>query len=186
VLLLRGCRARKKEDGAAMTTAPIDGHDGPYPAPIAVASQTVLPEWIDYNGHMNVGYFGVAFGRAIDQIFVAHLGNGEGHVRASGQGRYVLQSQFQFLRELKVGQAFDVTLHLIDHDQKRVHFWCELLVEGQVCATQDVLAMNVDQKTARSVAFPAWLQGRLARLLADHAPLPRPRQLGASIGIRRS
>ncbi|WP_083097724.1 thioesterase family protein [Pseudophaeobacter leonis] len=168
-----------------MTTTPIDGHDGPYPAPIAVDAQQVLPEWIDYNGHMNVGYYGVAFGRAIEQIFVAHIGNGERHVRASGQGLYVLQSQFQFLRELKVGQAFEVSFLLIDHDHKRVHFWSELSVEGQVCATQEVLAMHVHHKSARSVAFPAWLQRRLARLLADHAPLPRPSQLGASLGIRR-
>lgn len=169
-----------------MTPAPIGGYDGPYPAPIRVAAQEVQPDWIDYNGHMNVGYYGLAFDRAIDQLFDQHIGNGEAYVRAAGQGLYVLQSHIAFLRELMVGQAFQVDFQLIDHDRKRIHFWAEIQVAGTTCATQEVLAMNVDHTSKRSIAFPDWLQQRLAQLQEDHAVLPRPAGLGASLGIRRS
>ncbi|OIQ33454.1 MAG: thioesterase [Roseobacter sp. MedPE-SWchi] len=168
-----------------MTPEPIGGHDGPYAAPILVAEQSVLPEWIDYNGHMNVGYYGLAFDRAIDQLFDHQLGNGEAFVRAAGQGLFVLQSSIQFLRELKQGQAFTVRFQLIDHDHKRIHFWAEIQVAGQTCATQEVLAMNVDHTSKRSTPFPNWLQARLAQMQADHAGLGHPDQLGARIGIRR-
>lgn len=168
-----------------MTTAPIGGHDGPYPAPVRVDAQEVLPDWIDYNGHMNVGYYGLAFDRAIDQLFDQHIGNGEAYVRAAGQGLYVLQSHITFLSELLAGQSFDVAFHLIDHDLKRIHFWAELKVGTRICATQEVLAMNVDHGTKRSTVFPDWLQRRLARMQADHDGLARPAGLGADLGIRR-
>ncbi|MEP4037581.1 thioesterase family protein [Pseudophaeobacter sp.] len=168
-----------------MTTDPIGGHDGPYAAPILVAEQRVLPEWIDYNGHMNVGYYGLAFDRAIDQLFDQQLGNGEAFVRAAEQGLFVLQSSIQFLRELKQGKSFSVRFQLIDHDHKRIHFWAEIQAEGQICATQEVLAMNVDHASKCATPFPGWLQARLAQMQADHNALARPAQLGAKIGIRR-
>ena len=31
------------------------------PTPVRTAGAVVRPEWIDYNGHMNVGYYHVAF-----------------------------------------------------------------------------------------------------------------------------
>ncbi|WP_122072802.1 thioesterase family protein [Pseudophaeobacter sp. EL27] len=168
-----------------MTTDSIGGHDGPYAAPILVAEQRVLPEWIDYNGHMNVGYYGLAFDRAIDQLFDQQLGNGEAFVRAAEQGLFVLQSSIQFLRELKQGQSFSVRFQLFDHDHKRIHFWAEIQAEGQICATQEVLAMNVDHASKRATPFPDWLQARLTQMQADHNALARPAQLGAKIGIRR-
>lgn len=164
---------------------PVGGHDGPYAAPVLVTEQSVPSEWIDYNGHMNVGYYGLAFDRAIDQLFNSHLGNGEAYVRAAGQGLYVLQSHIQFLRELMQGQVFNVSFQLIDHDAKRIHFWAELLVDEQTCASQEVLAMNVDHACKRPAPFPQWLQRRLAQMQTDHSVLPRPQKLGAGIGIRR-
>lgn len=52
---------------------PVSGHDGPYPAPVTIARQTVVAEWIDYNGHMNIGYYGIAFDRASDVLLSDHL-----------------------------------------------------------------------------------------------------------------
>ena len=36
------------------------------PQPLYLTELCVESEWIDYNGHMNVGYYGVAFDRAAD------------------------------------------------------------------------------------------------------------------------
>jgi len=33
---------------------PVEGHDAPYDAPVVMPERAVPPEWIDYNGHMNV------------------------------------------------------------------------------------------------------------------------------------
>ena len=35
-------------------------------APLDIHTSTVLPEWVDWNGHMNVGYYQVVFDLAAD------------------------------------------------------------------------------------------------------------------------
>ncbi len=37
-------------------------------APLDRHRATVLPDWIDWNGHMNVGFYVVAFDKATDTL----------------------------------------------------------------------------------------------------------------------
>ncbi|GGH23237.1 acyl-CoA thioester hydrolase [Cribrihabitans marinus] len=166
---------------------PHSGHDGPYPAPVEVAGQQALPEWIDYNGHMNVGYYGVAFDRALEVMLDDHLGLGETCVATAGCGPYVIQSHQHFLREVKAGEAFGYRFRLLDHDSKRLHYFAEMVAgaDGATCATQEALIVNVSQATGRSAPFPDWALPRLERMAQDHRQLPDPPQRGAGLGIRR-
>ncbi|GAA6158785.1 thioesterase family protein [Ruegeria sp. HU-ET01832] len=167
-------------------TEPLGGHDGPYDAPIEIHGFKVLPEWIDYNGHMNVGYYGVAFDMALERLMVDHLGLGEVQVSALGQGPYVLQSQMSFLREVLEGQSLTFRFRMLDADHKRGHYFAQMLsASGEVCATQEALFMNVSHTTGRSVAYPDWAAARLARMARDHAELEPEPQIGQPIAIRR-
>lgn len=168
-----------------MTNTPVSGRDGPYPAPVVVQQRRVLPEWIDYNDHMNVGYYGIAFDQASDLLFSDYLGVGWEHVQATGQGPYVLQSHTHFLRELKLDQGFSVRFRIIDHDRKRLHFYGEMVADdsGEICATQEIMVMNVDHATRRSAEYPEWAVRRFARMKADHADLEMPEKLGAPLGL---
>ena len=167
--------------------APVSGHDGPYPAPVEISHQPVRPEWIDYNGHMNVGYYGIAFDQASDILLSRHLGVGVEHVQASGQGPYVLQAHQHYLNEMKLGQEFCVRFRLIDHDAKRLHLFGDMVLvdTGTICATQEIMVMNVDHATGRSAAYPDWALKRFERMKRDHCELEIPPQLGASLQIRR-
>ena len=166
--------------------SPVSGREGPYPAPVEIAGQNVLPEWIDYNGHMNVGYYGIAFDRASDVLLSGYLGVGVEHVEATGQGPYVLQSHQHFLREMTQGEGFCVRFRLIDHDAKRLHLFGDMVSgrTGKVTATQEVMVMNVDHATGRSAPYPDWAIRRFARMKADHAGLEKPAQLAAGLGLR--
>ncbi|MGE4326298.1 MAG: thioesterase family protein [Pseudodonghicola sp.] len=170
-----------------MTQGPLQGHDGPYPTPVEVTGLTVQPGWIDLNGHMNVGYYGIAFDEAADVLFVDHLGIGGDYIAAAGQGPFVLQAHTLFLNELRQGEGFSLRFRLVDHDHKRMHFFGEMIrdADGVLCATQEVVSMNVDHGTRRSAPYPDWVVARLARMKADHAGLaPSPHQ-GVPIGLRR-
>ncbi len=171
-----------------MRVSAISGHDGPYPAPVEIASRPVLAEWIDYNGHMNVACYGIAFDQASDVLLSQHLGIGVEHVVASGQGPYVLQSHHHYLREMHQDEMFRVRYRLIDHDTRRLHLFGDMVSEktGCVCATQETLVMNVDHRSGRSAAYPDWAVDRFARMKADHAALAVPAQMAAPLGIRRA
>ncbi|WP_171173487.1 thioesterase family protein [Ruegeria sp. HKCCD8929] len=170
-----------------MTQTPAGGHDGPYPAPVVVPGFDVRPEWIDYNGHMNVGYYGVAFDMAFEVMLTDHLGMGGDMVTHSGQGPYILQSHLQFLREVRQGERFNYHIRLLDHDHKRGHYFAQMFAEadGALCATQEGLFMNVSHDTGRSAPYPDWAVARLARMLRDHNGLEPAPQIGRPIGIRR-
>src|SRR5208282_2490885 len=89
-------------------------------APLAPFRATVLPEWIDYNGHLNVAYYLLAFDRASDHL-LDQLGLGEAYRRATGHSIYVLEAHLTYEHELKLGDALAVTSQLIDADRKRLH-----------------------------------------------------------------
>ncbi|QPH52850.1 thioesterase family protein [Pontivivens ytuae] len=163
---------------------PLTGHDGPYAAPFETSEQTVPPEWIDYNGHMNVAYYTMAIDRAQDELQDV-LGLGEAHAKADRMGPYVLQTHMHYLGEMLEGATFHGRFLLLDHDTKRMHIWAELVSEGEVRATSELMVMNVDLDARRGAPFPDWALKRLERMKADHAAVPHPPRIGAPLGLRR-
>ncbi|MBL4807161.1 MAG: thioesterase family protein [Rhodobacteraceae bacterium] len=166
-----------------------EGHDGPYAAPLLTSTRTVPHGWIDYNGHMNVAHYMAAFDQATDEVFERHLGIGEDHTKRTQHGPYVVQSTLHYLAEFLEGAEYHVRVHLVDHDQKRMHLFLQMIdAAGAIGATGEIMMMNVDLTTRRSTPYPDWVQVRqvrLARMQAAHDLLPNPAQLGATIGIRR-
>jgi acyl-CoA thioester hydrolase len=57
--------------------------------------------------------------------------------------------------------------------------------ENYLAAKTELMAMHVDLKERRAVAFPENIRDRIAAMVEKHLGLPRPAQIGGSIGIRR-
>ena len=155
-------------------------------APIRSGTRRVLPEWIDYNGHMNVAYYTLAFDHAVDEILEDHLGIGVTFVRQTRMGPMALQTQIHYMGELVEGAEFVCDFQLLDADAKRIHFFSTMinLQTGEPAATYESLSMNVDLEARRSAPYPDWALERIERLRVLHATLPRPPQVGNTIGIR--
>jgi acyl-CoA thioester hydrolase len=166
---------------------PPSGHDGPFAAPCTQASQQVPAEWIDYNGHMNVGYYTFAFDRAIDTFLEDELGTGPTYAARLRMGPYTLQNHIHYLGELLQGEHFHVEVMLADHDAKRLHVFMTMFNDddGSVAATAEQLLMNVDLDTRRPALWPDWAVRRLDTMATSHTTLCRPAQFGAPMGIRR-
>ncbi|MEM7668834.1 MAG: thioesterase family protein, partial [Pseudomonadota bacterium] len=147
----------------------------------------VRQDWIDYNGHMNVAYYTMAFDRALDEIFDDWLGVGADQAKELRMGPMALQSQIHYLDELKLGDTFACDFQILDADPKKIHFFTTMinLVSGAEAATYESLSMNVDLDARRSAPYPAPARARIEALLAAQADLPRPARAGARIGIRR-
>jgi acyl-CoA thioester hydrolase len=80
-----------------------------------------------------------------------------------------------------------VTLQLIDHDEKRLHFYQEMrhATEGWVAATCENLSLHVDMATRKVSPFPTRIHDNLTVMKAAHGRLARPAALGRVIGIPR-
>ena len=154
---------------------------------LMMGRQTVQKDWIDYNGHMNVAYYTLAFDKAFDDFLENWVGIGESYVARSNYGPMALQTQICYLGELLEGEAFNVRVWMIDCDEKRMHFFGQMIAEkdGAIAATYESLGMNVDLEARRGAPYPEWARARMERLRAAQAGHDRPKQVGQTLGIRR-
>lgn len=152
--------------------------------PLSLFAGRVLPEWIDYNGHMNVAYYVLAFDQASDRLF-DHFSLGETYRRATDHSIFVLEAHATYERELKVGEPLAVTTQLIDADARRLHFFHRMMhgEDGYLAATIEVLTLHVDLRGPRAAPFPATAMEVIERTLAEHRRLPPPPQLGRRISL---
>jgi acyl-CoA thioester hydrolase len=130
----------------------------------------VRPEWIDYNGHMNVGYYHVAFDVAAEAFF-EFLGFTAEFRRSHDATTFALEAHLNFLREVKQGDALRFEARLLDHDAKRIHFYQEMFHagEGFLAATCESLSAYVSQ-AAPLAGRPCDLGHTAAIRRADNPP----------------
>jgi len=67
----------------------------------------VLPEWVDYNGHMSEPYYVLIFGNATD-AFYDHIGMDDATRRATATSIYTVEAHINYLREVRAGRSFTV------------------------------------------------------------------------------
>ncbi len=157
-----------------------------YDSPLPIHRETVHPDWVDYNGHMNVAYYNVAFDHAVDQLFDL-IDIGVDYAKRTDQSAFVVESHVNYIQEVVEGDPLSFTLQLLDWDQKRLHYFIRMYhgMDGHLVATSEQLSLHVDLASRRSSPLPAAVQGRLAAIMASHADLERPEQVGRTMGIRR-
>jgi acyl-CoA thioester hydrolase len=148
--------------------------------------ERVVREWTDYNGHLNVAYYHMAFDRATDRL-LEDLGLGEETARRGEGSMFALEDHLTYQRELREGDPFRITCQLLDFDEKRVHYFLRMFhaEEGVLVATCEHLSIFVDMRTRRSASFPEPVRDRLQTLYATHRSLPVPEEVGRPMGLRR-
>ena len=153
-------------------------------APIVCPELVVQPEWIDYNGHMNMAYYSLVFDKSLDHVF-ARIGLDEGYLHESQGSSFTLEVHVTYLREVKLGDPLRVTFQLLDVDSKRMHYFEQMYHarEGYLAATSEQISLHVDMNTRRAAPYPASIQTQLDALLVAHQQLPIPAQAGHRIGI---
>lgn len=153
-------------------------------SPLALHRETVRPEWIDYNGHMNLAYYLLAFDHATDKLY-DHLGVGEAYLAAADCSVFICEAHVTYEREVYDGDPLRFTTQLLGYDAKRLHFFHAMYHAdaGFLAATNELLALHVDLTERRTTPFPEPVVRRLAALDADHRRLPRPAQVGRVMGL---
>jgi len=154
--------------------------------PIICPEQRVEKAWIDYNGHMNMAFYNLAFDRALDHVYDL-LGIGAEHVAAGGGSCFTLETHVNYLQEVLLDDPLRVEFQLLDRDAKRLHFFEQMYhaEEGYLAATSEQLALHVDMGSRRAAPFADDVMARVDSLFEAHRRLERPEQAGRVIAIRR-
>ena len=158
------------------------GGEAKQGAPFLSSVMQIEPQWIDYNGHLNMAYYNVMFDRAIDELWLV-LGIGPDYKKARGNSTFTAECHVRYLREIHLGQPLQVSVYLLAADEKRLHTFEELrhATEGWVSATSENMTMHVDMGLRKTAPFPPDISERIAEIARAHASAPRPEGVGRSV-----
>ena len=146
----------------------------------------VRPEWIDGNGHMNVGYYVVAFDQASDTI-CEQLGVSWEYTRRELGMIFIAEAHVTYDRELLPDAPLRVTTQILGHDEKRLHIFHQMYhaEEGYLAATNELMILHVDFATRRVSPWPQETQARMSAMAEAHRMLPWPAKAGRTIAVRK-
>jgi acyl-CoA thioester hydrolase len=154
------------------------------PAPFDAYRDVVRPEWIDHNGHMNMGYYVVVFDLATDAWF-RYIGLDEQHRETRDVTTFCLEAHVTYHREVRERDPLRFTTRLLAWDAKRIHYFHEMYHadHGYLAATNELMSLHVSRRTRRGAPMAPEVLDRLSRVQAAHDRLPRPPQVGRRMGL---
>src|ERR1700680_1672838 len=152
------------------------------PAPFLSSVMQIEPQWIDYNGHLNMAYYNVMFDRAIDGFWL-RLGIGPGDMRERQGSTFTAECHVRYLREIHLVDPVQVSILLVGADEKRLHTFEELrhASEGWLSATSENMHLHIDITARKTAPFPPDIRARIQALANAHAAVRRPDGIGRRI-----
>src|SRR3979409_2768070 len=97
-----------------MTTTLADDDDLLLqPVPFLSSVMQIEPQWIDYNGHLNMAYYNVMFDRVSDELWLK-LGIGPGYRNERNGSTFTAECHVRYLREIHLGDPMQVLVPLVD------------------------------------------------------------------------
>ena len=154
------------------------------PVPFLCSVMQVEPQWIDYNGHLNMAYYNVMFDRAIDELWLK-LGIGPAYMRERHGSTFTAECHVRYLREIHRGDPVQIAIILVAADEKRLHTFEEMrhAGEGWLSATSENMTMHIDMAARKVAPFPPDIGDRIRAVADAHAAIPRPEGLGRKVGM---
>jgi acyl-CoA thioester hydrolase len=154
------------------------------PEPFRSSVMQIEPQWIDYNGHLNMAYYNVMFDRAVDELWLK-LGIGPGYMKERHGSTFTAECHVRYLREIHLGDPTQVSILLVAADEKRLHTFKELrhATEGWLSATSENMTIHIDMTARKTAAFPPDIRARVDALAKAHSAIPRPEGIGRKVAM---
>ncbi len=151
---------------------------------VVITEATVLPEWLDYNDHMNVAYYIALFDMGIDDLKAVYGISGS-YIEAQKLSTVALEAHITYQNEASIDEHLRVETRILDFDAKRTHLYQEMYRDDTLLATQETLSISFDLNVRKSCEFEPRIAESIAELHAAQKDLERPEWVGRAVGIRR-
>jgi acyl-CoA thioester hydrolase len=152
---------------------------------IEVARGRVLPEWIDFNDHMNVAYYLLAFDQAVDALW-ADFGLTEDYIRSQKSSTIAVESHVTWQREVLEGEPYVITTQILAFDDKRIQQFQRMYhaEEGFLAATCEWMNLHFDTGIRRVAQWPDEIRARIAEFADNQGQQPWPEQAGQRMQVK--
>ncbi|MSQ68877.1 MAG: thioesterase-like protein [Gammaproteobacteria bacterium] len=149
-------------------------------------TQMVVPRaWLDYNEHMNVAYYTVAFDLASEELLKA-AGMGGAYTEATQNSSMAVEAHITYQNEARLGDALTIKSRVLACASKAAHLYQEMFRGEQLLATEEQLVLHVSLVTRGATPFEPAVLAALQAMQAMQQEIPRPDWVGRQIAIRRS
>jgi acyl-CoA thioester hydrolase len=144
----------------------------------------VQPGWVDYNNHLNDGYYTVIFSDATTAL-MAHIGLGPEARAATQHTLFTLEMHTNYLLEVKGGVEVRIETQLLGHDAKRLHIFHTMHrgAEAEIVATNEQMLMSIDMRGPKGAPWLPDVLAKIEGIWRAHKDLPRHKNAGRSIGL---
>lgn len=123
---------------------------------LAIYRTQVLPEWIDFNGHLRDAYYVLVVSYAVDAL-MDHVGIDALYRQRTHCTLYTLEMHAHYLHEVKESDLLEVAVRIISTDEKRCHAGFDLMCARltEPAASIELMLMHVEQgETVAALPFP--------------------------------
>ena len=152
---------------------------------IEVARGHVLPEWIDFNDHMNVAYYLLAFDQAVDALW-ADFGLTEESIMSQKSSTIAVESHVTWQREIMEGEPYVITAQILAFDEKRIQQFQRMYhaEKGFLAATCEWMNLHFDTGIRRVAPWPDEIRARIAEFTDNQGEQPWPEQAGQRMQVK--
>ena len=144
-----------------------------------IYSTRVLPDWVDYNGHLRDAFYVLVISLATDAL-MDRIGLDAEYRKRTECTLFSLEMHMHWLEEVKATDTLEIDAVVLGADQKRLHIGCDVRIarHPKPVATAEFMLLHVHQGDKPGAApFPADVHAAIERLraTADGSDWPGPR-----------
>ncbi|WP_194788293.1 thioesterase family protein [Pseudomonas sp. UFMG81] len=144
----------------------------------------VLPDWVDYNGHLRDAYYLLIFSYATDAL-MERIGLDADARGQSGHSLFTLEAHINYLHEVKLDTEVWVQTQIIGFDRKRLHLYHSLHRAGfdEALAASEQMLLHVDLAGPKSAPFGERSVGLMQGLVEQQQDLPAAEFVGRVLSL---
>ena len=151
-------------------------------SPPVLFRTAVLPDWIDYNGHLRDAYYSLIVSLACDAL-MDQIGLDEAYRTRTRCTLYTLEMHLHYLHEVKQADTVEVSVRILGVDRKRIHaafdLWCSRYPTPVATAEQMLLHVHQGAEVKSQVFPPEALEAieRIRQANPSEQPIPGSRRM---------
>ena len=112
-------------------------------------------------------------------------GSGPAIMKERHGSTFTAECHVRYLREIHLGDPVQISVLLVDADEKRLHTFEELrhATEGWLSATSENMTLHIDMNARKTAPFPPDIRARIEAVAKAHSAIARPEGIGRKVAM---